>query len=183
MSPARKRRCSFERLEGHVCNVPLGVLSCLSLPAPMSRQLERRKSKAKYKALAVGWEWCSVDLCLGRTIRRGHPDPSPDPTEYGGAAGQRAEGPNSLLCRAAGVSISWSCWKVRMCVGLQRVPWEAPWHPGPWQKSLLTKCYISKTWRDSMRWSPSFVSAIPFTGPNAKQIAWHCCHTCIQALL
>lgn len=39
-----------------MCNITLGVLSFRSLPAPTSQQLERRKSKAKYKALAVGWE-------------------------------------------------------------------------------------------------------------------------------
>lgn len=96
-----------------------GALS--ASPTSVSQQLERRETEAKCTELAVGWEWCSVDLYLGRTIRRGLPDPSPDPTEYGGAAGQRAEGSNSLLCRAAGVSISWSCWKVRMCTGLWMV--------------------------------------------------------------
>ena len=73
------------------------------------------------------WLWLlgddeSVGLCLDRTVRRGHSDPSPDPAEHGRAAGQRTEGPGPLLRGAAGAGIPRGRRQVRLGLGLWEVP-------------------------------------------------------------
>lgn len=160
-----------------VCSLWCALSTC---PTPVISAARKQGDGAKCTALAVGWEWCSVDLRLGRTIRRGHPDPSPDPTEYGGATGQWAEESNSLLCRAAGVSISWSCWKVRLCTGLWVILWEHSLTPRTmcgtdcWQNVMFIR--LEETVQD--QGLPLSVSVISFTGPSAKQTAWHFSQKC-----
>lgn len=96
-----------------------------------------------------------MGLCLDRTVGRGHSDPSPDPTEYGRAAGQRAEGPDPFLRGAAGAGIPRGRRQVRLGLGL----WEVP---GYWRNGLPMTRHVRETRGRGGAAAPPFVSPLPW---------------------